>query len=174
VEEKREERYMLDYPCSQINCKGYFTEIFWFNKFGDKISWMKKKTSKNGTRSQNPLKVLEEDDQCATKFFDDGLMDDSKTKEDMHCFISHDKIDDSGLGITASMITAMDFEKLYEIDRQFNEPFQLNDEPEDDDLNADLFGIIGGERKNKKQKNKEKQNTVNKKITKRNKKKNNT
>jgi len=54
----------------------------------------------------------------------------------------------NSMSISTTMLT-MDFEKLYGIDREFEEPFPRNVEWENETLTTNHFGTIGGERKSR-------------------------
>jgi len=61
----------------------------------------------------------------------------------MQSFVSDERMNNSSQANSTNMLTAMDFEKLYE---KFDECFQLNTE-HDESLCKNNFGTIGGERK---------------------------
>ena len=142
VQELREEHYILEYPCSQTDCSGKFVQIIWFNKFGDKVKKLsvKKKSNKTGiiSKNVNPVKVFEKEKIIETDISDKRNVKDFKCQE---------RINESTMGISTNILAAMDFEKIYEIEREFDEPFQLHEEWENEPINVNNFGTIGGERK---------------------------
>jgi len=146
IQELREERYILEYPCSQADCAGKFVQMIWFNKFGDKIRTLsvKKKSNKTGMKPKHisPIKVFEKKELLETDISENRNVKDFKCQEEIH---------ESTLGVSTNMLTSMDFQKIYKIEREFDEPFKLNEEWENGSTNANNFGTIGGERKNRNQ-----------------------
>merc|ERR1711892_185539 len=64
-------------------------------------------------------------------------------------FMTNENIIESSIGISTAMLAAMNFEKLYGIDQETDQPGYLNEEFENESLTNNNFGTIGGERKNK-------------------------
>merc|ERR1711974_481995 len=131
VEEVSEENYILQTPCTDIDCTGKFSKILWFNKNGDKIKTLcVKKKPKNGLKPKisNPVKVFDENEELESKINHETSAHNSKSTEALQVLIDNDKTDESSLGISTNILTTIDFEKLYEIDRELDEPCLLNEE----------------------------------------------
>eukprot|EP00090_Calanus_glacialis_P038243 TRINITY_DN6682_c0_g1_i1.p1 TRINITY_DN6682_c0_g1~~TRINITY_DN6682_c0_g1_i1.p1 ORF type:complete len:1040 (-),score=261.31 TRINITY_DN6682_c0_g1_i1:154-3273(-) len=149
VEELIDERHILQTPCGQTNCSGKFSKIFWFNKFGEK---MRSSTLKNRPRNTpnikraTPGKGHKVTEKTANGFnnFDDINI--STSTPPISDFVTNENMTENR-DITSFMMAAMDFEKLYELDRESDQPYYLNEEYENESVTTNHFGTIGGERK---------------------------
>ena len=152
VKEVTEDRDILLTPCDKKKCIGEFVKIFWFNRFGEKLKTATL-TKKNKTniinKRKNSGKPLEENEIEVNDFKPCDAVDKNIESTSRNQFFQNENRIDENLEISSILLSAIDFEKLYELDRENDQPFYFNEAFDNEPVTMNTFGTIGEERKAK-------------------------
>eukprot|EP00092_Neocalanus_flemingeri_P005165 GFUD01005554.1.p1 GENE.GFUD01005554.1~~GFUD01005554.1.p1 ORF type:complete len:1061 (+),score=260.18 GFUD01005554.1:362-3184(+) len=152
VKEVTEERHILLTPCDKDSCLGEFITIFCFNKFGVKV---RSTVSKNKTKTnlikkrRNTSKAVKEKDVEENRFEPCDTINQNTEPQPVNRFIENDNMNEDNLEINSILLSGIDFEKLYEIERENDQPYYLNEGFDNESVRMNTFGTIGEERKAK-------------------------
>jgi len=150
IKEVREERNVLLTPCDKKICSGIFVQIIWFDSFGQKIKSSKKKAnSKSINKRENPIKSSKEKEIEGDDFDTLHAMNRNNELMPINQLVETATNIEDDLQMSSILLSEMDFEKLYELDKETDHPYYLHDESDDEPVVKNTFGTIGEERKSR-------------------------